>query len=129
MSENLPNFIDRIDGELPDNYWQPKNLQEWLEMKKTETTLSTWKEQQDQERDLRKTISKVIFTIISCQLVAIFFLVTADSLSWIKINENILQILFPSAVFEVFGMGFIVVKYLFSKPSKTILDFLTNQPK
>ncbi len=124
MIEKLPDVIKEVYGEVDQNYWTPQNIQEWSTVRLTNTALEAWQEQQNHERELRKTYAKWVFILITFQIIAIFFLVVFDGLAWINIRENIVKILLPSALGEIFGMGFLVVKYLFSNPNKKLFDIL-----
>ena len=123
MKENtqpagLPPYVQRVTGELEQGYWQPQTLAEWAEVQRTTAFLSTWIKQQEQERGLRKMIGAWVFILITLQVAGVFALVTLDATKTLTLNTRIVQLLIPSVLAEVFGMGFIVVKYLFN-PSAT----------
>ena len=113
-----PGFVDEVLGDTEPDYWRPKSLSEWVKLKKTSIEIETWKQQQNQERALRRVIGFWVFVIISFQILALFGLVLFEGLDYIDIDENVAKIFIPSAIAEVFGMGFLVVKYLFSRPTK-----------
>jgi hypothetical protein len=56
------------------------------------------------------------------QIIAVFVIVVLDSLKLLQLNQSIVQFLIPSVLGEVFGMGFVVVKYLFRASSTTPFD-------
>lgn len=109
----LPDFIQSVTGELEPGYWQPQTIQEWTEVKKTIAYLNVWVQQQGQERILRKTIAIWVFILITLQVIAVFALVVLDAFKVLVLNPDIVKFLIPSVLGEVFGMGFVVVKYLF----------------
>ncbi|HEX8431551.1 MAG TPA: hypothetical protein VF625_09695, partial [Longimicrobium sp.] len=75
---------------------------------------------------LRTFSAKWIFVLIVVQVVATFALVIAQGVGWLQIDKEILQILIPSVLGEVFGLGFLVTKYLFSQPLRHGLDSLVE---
>jgi hypothetical protein len=109
----LPDFIQSVAGELEPGYWEPQTFQEWTEVKKTIAYLNVWVQQQGQERILRKTIAIWVFILITLQVIAVFVLVALDAFKVFVLNVEIVKFLIPSVLGEVFGMGFVVVKYLF----------------
>lgn len=113
-----------IVGELEDDYWKPKNLSELIELKRSSAVIWTWKEQQSQERRLRRTIGFWIFGLITFQIVMIFGIIFLDSIQYIQLNTTAIKILIPGALGEVLGMGYLVVKYLFGPSKKNIHDIL-----
>jgi hypothetical protein len=80
----------------------------------------------EHERGLRTFTAKATFLLIVAQVVATFGLVAAQGLDWLQIDKGILQVLIPSVLTEVFGLGFLVTKYLFSQPLRHGLDSLVN---
>lgn len=118
----IPSFVASVTGELGPEYWHPQTFQEWTEMTKTSALVSVWVEQQTLERKLRKTIGIWVFILITVQIIAVFVIVVLDSLKLLQLNQSIVQFLIPSVLGEVFGMGFVVVKYLFRASSTTPFD-------
>jgi hypothetical protein len=116
QSLNLPAEIKEVTGDLEIGYWRPQSIAEWAEVQKTSAYLSAWSQQQEQERSLRKMIGIWVFILISVQVVLVIALVGLDAREWLKLNASIVKVLIPSVFAEVFGMGFVVVKYLF-RPS------------
>jgi hypothetical protein len=127
MSIQLPQSIKEVFNELEPNYWEPQTIDEWSTVVRTTAVLNAWKEQQDQERKLRKTYARWVFGLITFQIIMIFVLVFLDSISWIAIKETTIKILLPSALGEIFGMGFLVVKYLFGKQNDRMIDTLLGK--
>jgi hypothetical protein len=112
---NLPVFLKEITGVLEPGSWKPQSLLEWKEVQESSTLLTAWAEQQGHERGLRRMICVWVFVLISLQIVGVFAIVIADAGSK-KIDPTLVKFLIPSVLTEVFGMGFVVVKYLF-RPS------------
>ena len=63
-----------------------------------------------------------VFILISVQVLGVFTLVVLTTITHIKFNVDIIKILIPSVLTEIFGMGFLVVKYLFPSISKEVFD-------
>jgi hypothetical protein len=116
----LPKFIKSVGDELHNGYWTPQNISEWALVQKTSTFLNIWSKQQDQERNLRRMIGIWVFVLITIQILSILVFVALDATGLLILNTGIVKLLIPSVLSEVFGMGLIVVKYLFkidnSKP-------------
>jgi hypothetical protein len=104
--------------------WQPRSFDEWQSRERLQTFLSAWSEQIRDERMLRRRFSGWIFTLISLQTLGVFALVVADGAGWMTLRLEVLQVLIPSVLAEVFGLGFLVAKYLFSQPLRHSLDSL-----
>lgn len=122
ITRDIPGFVDKVTGELEPEYWKPQSLTEWSEMQRTTAFLSTWIKQQNQERGLRKMIGIWVFVLISLQVAGVFALVALDATEAVTLNTSIVQLLIPSVLAEVFGMGFVVVKYLFNPSSTNPID-------
>jgi len=98
-----------------EGYWTPQNIEEWNAVQETSVFLKAWATQQDEERSLRSMLCVWVFILITAQIVGIFTLVVISP-AFVSLDEGLVKILIPSILAEVFGMGFIVVKYLF-RPS------------
>ena len=127
MPMQLPESIQEVFDELEPNYWVPKTIDEWSTVVRTKAVLNAWKEQQDQERNLRKIYAGWVFLLITFQIIMIFVLMFLDSISWITVKETTVKVLLPSALGEIIGMGFLVVKYLFGKQNDRIIDTLLGK--
>lgn len=124
-----PALVTEVRGEISprgSDAWQPTSYREWEDRERAKTFLAAWSEQMSHERSLRSFSAKWIFALIVLQVVATFLLVLAQGLGWIEIDKQILQVLIPSVLAEVFGLGFLVVKYLFSQPLRHGLDSLVH---
>jgi hypothetical protein len=126
-SDRLPSFVKSITGEVASDYWSPQNIDEWTDVQKTKVCLHVWTQQQQQERSLRKMIGIWVFIIITAQVVGVFSLVTLDAWKLLTMNIGIVKFLIPSVLTEVFGMGFIVVKYLFKSSNVIPIEFLIKE--
>jgi hypothetical protein len=121
-NKTIPSFVTSVTGELGPEYWQPQTFQEWTEMTKTAALVNVWVQQQTHERSLRKTIGIWVFILITLQIVGVFAIVVLDAVKLLQLNERIVEFLIPSVLGEVFGMGFVVVKYLFRANTVTPFD-------
>lgn len=119
----LPSFIQSVKGEVEADYWKPQSIQEWTEVQKTTAFLGVWIQHQGQERSLRKMIGIWVFILITLQVIGVFGLVVLDAIKLFTLNTTIVQLLIPSVLGEVFGLGFVVVKYLFNPKSINLFDF------
>lgn len=113
-STNLPSFVTSVIGEVDPEYWIPQSIEEWAEVQKTAAFLNAWVPQQAQERSLRKMIGIWVFILITLQVIGVFGLVVLDACKLLIINTDVVKFLIPSVLSEVFGLGFVVVKYLFN---------------
>ena len=117
-----------IQGDDP-SVWRPSSYEEWEAGQKARTFLGAWSLQMSQEMRLRSMGAKVIFWLIGRQVVCAFGLVIAQGLNWIAVDTSVLKILIPSVFTEVFGLGFVVTKYLFNQSLRHGLDSLAKGAK
>lgn len=122
-STNLPSFLASVIGEVESGYWKPQSIEEWAVVQKTTAFLKAWVPQQAQERSLRKMIGIWVFILITLQVIGVFGLVVLDACKLLMLNADIVKFLIPSVLSEVFGLGFVVVKYLFNPASLNPLIF------
>jgi hypothetical protein len=78
------------------------------------------------ERELRSFSAKCIFGLVVVQVVASFGLIIAEGAGRLAIDPSVLKVLIPSVLTEVFGLGYLVVKYLFNQPLRHGLDTLVT---
>lgn len=104
--------------------WTPKSYSEWESRERVRTFLDAWSEQVRDERSLRRTCANWIFCVISFQVLAVVGLVIAQGIGRLQLDLGLLKVLLPSLLGDVFGLGFVVVKYLFSQPMRQNLDTL-----
>lgn len=123
QSKNLPSGVATVIGEVDPGYWNPQSIEEWAEVQKTAAFLNAWIPQQAQERSLRKMIGIWVFILITLQVIGVFGLVVLDACKLLMLNADIVKFLIPSVLSEVFGLGFVVVKYLFNPASLNPLIF------
>jgi hypothetical protein len=116
---NLPAFIKEVTGDVELGYWEPQTLAEWAEVQKTAVSLQAWVQQQQEERKLRRMVGIWVFILMSVQIVGVFALVTLDAMRLLALNATLVKLLIPSVLAEVFGMGYVVVKYLFTPTNRT----------
>ena len=102
--------------------WRPGNFGEWSEAKRLEAILGSWSKQSNHERALRSRISEWVFGLIAFQIIGMFGLLVADGANLISLSTETLKVAVPSICEEIVGMGFVVVKYLFSVPVRKTLD-------
>ena len=126
-STQLPSFVEKVTGEVEFGYWEPQSIEEWSEVQKTTAFLRAWIRQQDHERSLRKMIGIWVFILITLQIIGVFGLVVLDACKVFIMNIDIVKFLIPSVLGEVFGMGFVVVKYLFKLTNVSPHDFGRQQ--
>lgn len=108
--------------------WQPASYVEWEARERARTVLAAWSSQTTHERSLRSFTARRIFVLIVVQVVSTFALVVAQGAGWLKIDVTVLKVLIPSVLTEVFGLGFLVIRYLFSQPLRHRLDALVREP-
>jgi len=120
---DLPSFVAAVIGEVESGYWNPQSIEEWAEVQKTTAFLNAWIQQQALERSLRKMIGIWVFILITLQVIGVFGLVVIDAFKLLMLNPDIVKFLIPSVLSEVFGLGFVVVKYLFKQVSLNPLTF------
>jgi hypothetical protein len=128
-ASNLPSAVVEVRDEIAPSgpgLWQPTSYAEWESRERAKTFLVAWQEQMSHERSLRSFAAKAIFALIVVQVFATFGLVIAQGTGGLLIDKGILQVLIPSVLSEVFGLGFLVTKYLFSQPLRHGLDTLVN---
>lgn len=126
-AHDVPILVGEISGEVQPgdgDVWQPNSFAEWQAAERTKTYLNAWSEQLAHERDLRSYWARMLFKLIAWQVAGTFVLVIGQGLGCFEFGQGVLQVLIPSVFGEVFGMGFIVVKYLFSQPLRHSLDAL-----
>jgi hypothetical protein len=122
-----PSSVAAVVGELSPTdpaAWLPASYDEWEAKRKTETVLGTWSDQMTHERRLRSIAAVSIFGLIVIQVIGVFALLVAQGLGRLHLDAGLLQIVVPSIFGEVFGLGFLVTKYLFNQALRHGLDSL-----
>ena len=108
-----PLFVQEVTGELEPGYWVPQCLAEWLEVQRTTVFWGAWGQQQQEERNLRRMLGIWVFILMSAQVAAVFGFILLDAAKVVTLNTTVVQLVLPCVLGEVFGMGYLVVKYLF----------------
>lgn len=124
-----PSAVAEVGTELTPGspeVWQPASFKEWEGRERTRAFLAAWSQQMSHERDLRSLSAKCIFALIAAQTAAAFGIVIAQGTGALTIDVSVLRILVPSVMAEVLGLGYLVVKYLFSQPLRHGLDSLVT---
>ncbi|MBQ0819367.1 hypothetical protein KBI52_03865 [Microvirga sp. HBU67558] len=98
--------------------WQPNSFDEWEGRERVRAYLSVWTQQMDEERRLRSLYAKLIFGLVSFEVVAAFILLLLLGSGTITLDAGLLKILFPAVLTQVFGLAYLVTKYLFNQPMK-----------
>lgn len=120
-----PTRLQEIEPGDP-SVWQPQSFGEWEALEKTKTFLAAWTDQMVHERSLRSLAAKVIFGLIGAQVLGVFAVLALQGLDVLHLDVGVLQVLIPSVLGDVFGLGFVVTKYLFSQPLRHGLDALVK---
>lgn len=126
-----PALVTEVTGEITpgsETVWRPASYAEWEARTRLTTVLAAWQAQMADERQMRRTFARWIFRLITLQIIAAFGLVIATGLGWLQIDVALLKIIIPAVLAEVFGLGLLVTKYLFSLPARQSLDGLAQGP-
>ena len=127
LASDMPQIVESVVGPATKEQLTIETVEDYTHLQSSITVLRGWKEQQEQERKLRRLVAIWVFAIISLQVVYIMVIVVLDSTSKITIDSEKANIFFPAMLAEIFGMGFTVTKYLFNRHSKDeILTFLNR---
>lgn len=106
--------LDRIND--PAELWTPQTYEEWEARERLLVTLNAWEAQANQERTLRGRCAWMIFSLAAFQTLAAAALLLALGRSWLSLDPDFLKILFSALLAEVFGLFFVVARYLFNQP-------------
>lgn len=104
--------------------WQPQSYAEWEARERTQAFLAAWIDQMGHERSLRSLAARVVFSLIGAQVLGVFTLLVLQGTGVISLDHDVLKVVVPSVLADVFGLGFVVTKYLFSVPLRSALDTL-----
>lgn len=112
LSDNI-----RVVGEVKDaDLWHPQTLEEWSRWQQEKSFLSAWNAQADHERKLRETCMWMIFGLVMIQTLGSFVIISLLGVGVFHLDEILIRILYPSLLAQIFGLFFIVARYLFDKP-------------
>ncbi|MDO9460913.1 MAG: hypothetical protein Q7N95_12480, partial [Alphaproteobacteria bacterium] len=114
---------DKIE---PGDLWNPNNFAEWAERERTKTFLAVWSAQADHERKLRGRCALMIFLLAAFQSVSGIALLVGIGLGKLELDVEFLKILYVAMLGEVFGLFFVVARYLFHKPLHYGFESLSN---
>jgi hypothetical protein len=88
------------------------------------TIVAAWKQQQEQDRKLRKLFATWLMVAMSVQVVAIYVIFVLIGCGLLKFEEWTANTFVMSVFAEVGGLVLLVVKYLFPATSDKILDLV-----
>jgi hypothetical protein len=104
--------------------WQPTTFNEWERQAQLSVFLPAWEEQANQERILRGRCAWMIFSLSAFQSLAGVALLIGIGLQVFVIEANLLKILFSGALTEIFGLFFILARYLFNQPLRYTMKMM-----
>ncbi|MHB1210606.1 MAG: hypothetical protein ACYC1I_13025 [Acidimicrobiales bacterium] len=122
-----PTVVSRVVEELlpgDPSAWRPSSFDEWVARERTQAFLTEWSAQVVDERRLRRAWATWVFVLIAGQTLGAFALVLLQGRGLLALDVSLLKIVFPSVFGEVFGLGYLVAKYLFSHSLRHSLDGL-----
>jgi hypothetical protein len=115
-------------GPSDPSMWEPNNFTEWERREKVRVFLAAWTVQMSEERTLRTLYAKLIFSLVSFEVVAAFALLVLIGLSILKLDSDVLKVLFTALLGQIFGLAYLVTKYLFSQPLRhSISDWIKDE--
>jgi len=95
--------------------WEPNNYAEWDARERLQAYLRVWSQQTDDERKMRSLYAKMIFSLICVEVAFAFTLIVLVGADLLHFDVTLLKVLFPSVLAQVFGLGYLVTRYLFGK--------------
>jgi len=95
--------------------WEPNNFAEWEARERLQAFLRVWSQQADDERKMRSLYAKMIFSLISVEVAFAFVIILLVGADVLHFDVTLLKVLFPSVLAQVFGLGYLVTRYLFGK--------------
>jgi len=95
--------------------WEPNSFAEWEAKERLRAYLRVWSQQMDDERKMRSLYAKMIFILISSEVLFAFLLIGLLGSRILILDVSLLKILFPSVLAQIFGLGYLVTRYLFGK--------------
>jgi hypothetical protein len=106
--------LDRITE--PAELWAPQTYEEWEARERLLVALKVWEAQANQERTLRGRCAWMIFSLAAFQSVGGAALLLGLGRGWLKLDPEFLKILYSALLAEVFGLFFVIARYLFNQP-------------
>jgi len=109
--------VDVLDEVKPHDgaSWEPNNFAEWEARERLQAYLRVWSQQTDDERRMRSLYAKMIFSLICAEVAFAFALILLIGADILRFDVTLLKVLFPSVLAQVFGLGYLVTRYLFGK--------------
>jgi len=101
---------------------QLQNLQHELERHKIDSVLEEWRNQQKEDRALRKTYGRVLLWVLVGELIAFTLMFYLNAFGLVKIDPVVLGTWIGALVIEVIGLVVAIAKGLFTN---TTAEFLT----
>src|SRR5665213_640812 len=111
----------------PAELWNPQTFEEWAAQRRLIVFLDAWEAQANQERILRGRCAWMIFSLAGFQTIAGTVLLAAIGLGKLTIEVQFLKILFSALLTEVFGLFFLLTRYLFNQPSRQSMKLFEDQ--
>jgi hypothetical protein len=108
------NFKDRVRNSS--ELFDPEHADWLLRERRLKAYLDSWAKQAGHERTLRTRCALVIFSLAGFQSVGGAVLLVCLGRGWLKLDAILLDILFTGLLGQIFGLFFVVVRYLFSEP-------------
>lgn len=109
--------------------WEPNNFAEWEARERLQAYLRVWSQQTDDERKMRSLYAKMIFSLICVEVAFAFLLIVLIGAEVLHFDVTLLKVLFPSVLAQVFGLGYLVTRYLFGKQLSLPISEITQRKK
>jgi hypothetical protein len=97
------------------------------------TIINAWKQQQDQDRKMRKMYATWLMVAMSGQIAGIYVIFILIGFGFLEYQQWTMNTFIMSVFAEVGAMVLLVVKYLFPSTSDKVLDlidrFRTKEPR
>lgn len=103
-------------GEIqPGQLWAPTSLDEWIKREEARHRLRSEAFQLEQERSLRSRCATLIFWLAALQSAGGFVILFLVGLGCLEFTGNTLTLIFSGLLAEIFGLLFVVTRFLFSR--------------
>jgi len=93
----------------------PRDIYEKIYFSKSEALIDEWRRQCDQDRKMRGRFATWVFILASGQIILMFALIALVGFEFFKFPGYIVEVTIPSMLSEIFGLAYLVVRYLFTK--------------
>lgn len=111
-----------VTSEQIDNIGKLQNIQERI--KHHRTIVNAWKQQQDQDRKMRKTYANLLMGAMSVQVIAINVIFVLIGCGILKFEPWTTNTFIMATFAEISALVLLVVKYLFPPTTDRILDLI-----